>query len=242
MKEGTLDRPTFEAIEAYVLERMPAGERTAFEHRMAEDAMLREEVELERENIQAVELGGLTRMLRGIAQEERGEVRSAPRWTNFLKYAAIVAGIASAALWWMNRAPLNEQLYAEHFTPDPGLPVKMGATDHPDFDDAMVAYKLGQHAEARAKWQHLLAMEPGNDTLRYYLASAWLSENNTTQALPLLENLAQESASVFNTRAQWYLFLAYVREGETAKAQAIPLDDDPTYGKRVRSIKAELSH
>lgn len=241
MKEGTLDRPTFEAIEAYLLERMPAGERSAFEQRMTEDVTLREEVELERENIEAVELGGLSRALKGIAQAELLEEREAPQWTRILKYAAMISAIAGAAIWWMNRSPLSEQLYAEHFTPDPGLPVKMGATSHATFSDAMVAYKLGDYAEARSKWQPLLAIEPGNDTLRYYLASAWLAENNTAQAIPILEELAQESSSAFNIRAKWFLFLAYVRNGETAKAQAMALDNDPTYGDRVRAMKAELA-
>jgi len=240
MSEGTLDRPTFEAIEAYVLERMPASERAAFEQRMAADTALREEVELERENIQAVELGGLSRTLKGIAQKERAEDRAAPRWTVFLKYAAIIAGITTAAVWWMNRTPINEELYAEHFTPDPGLPVTMGTTSDPAFADAMVAYKLGDYAEARAKWQPLLSLEPDNDTLRYYLASAWLAENNTAQAIPILEELSQEPASTFTARAQWFLFLAYVRSGEEAKARTMPLDNDPTYGARVKAIKADL--
>lgn len=240
MKEGTLDRPTFEAIESYVLDRMPADERAAFEQRMTEDATLREEVELERENIQAVELGGLSRMLKGIAQQDREEERAAPRWTDFLKYAALIAGLTTAAIWWMNRTPLNEELYTEYFTPDPGLPVKMGTTGHATFADAMVAYKLGDYAEARAKWQPLLSLEPGNDTLRYYLASAWLAENNTAQAIPILEELSQEPTSTFTARAQWFLFLAYVRSGEEAKARTLPLDNDPTYGARVKAIKSEL--
>jgi Tetratricopeptide repeat len=241
MKQGTLDRPTFEAIEAYVLERMPNEERAAFERRMADDASLREEVELERENIQAVELGVLTRILKGMTHEDQLAEQGTTHRGRVLMYAAMVAAIVTGTIWWMTRAPLTARLYAENFTPDPGLPVTMGTGSHTAFADAMVAYKLGDHAEARAKWRPLLAMEPGNDTLRYYLASAWLSENNTAQAIPLLEELVQEPASIFNKRAQWYLLLAYLHDGETAKAQAIPLDNDPTYGDRVRSIKALLA-
>ena len=56
MSQGALDRNTFEAIEAYVLDRMDTDERTVFEQRMAMEPALREEVDLERENIRAVEL------------------------------------------------------------------------------------------------------------------------------------------------------------------------------------------
>ncbi|MBL0036010.1 MAG: hypothetical protein IPP26_09620 [Flavobacteriales bacterium] len=63
MTQGTLDRNSFEAIEAYVLDRMHADERIRFEQRIAMDAALRAEVDLERDNIRAVELGGMSRML-----------------------------------------------------------------------------------------------------------------------------------------------------------------------------------
>ncbi len=242
MSEGTLDRPTFEAIEAYVLERMPVAERADFEQRMTTDAALREEVELERENIQAVELGGLSRMLKDIAQAEQGEERGVGRWNRLLKYAAMIAAIMSGAIWWMTRTPLNERIYAAHFTPDPGLPVAMGATTDPAFADAMVAFKLGDYAEARMKWSPLLAEEPANDTLRYYIASAWLAANDTERAIPMLEALEKEPASAFNGRARWYLFLAYVRNGEFLKARSLGLEGDPTYGERAKAIQAELGH
>lgn len=44
MNKGNLDRVTFEAIEAYVLDRMSTVERTAFEQRLANDTTLRAEL------------------------------------------------------------------------------------------------------------------------------------------------------------------------------------------------------
>ena len=90
MSQGALDRPTFEAIEAYVLHRMSAAERLAFEQRLANDAVLRAEVKLERENIRAIELGGITRTLRDIAAEEHRGKRAGGR-AGYLKYAAAIA-------------------------------------------------------------------------------------------------------------------------------------------------------
>lgn len=240
MKQGTLDRPTFETIEAYVLERMPAEERARFERRLAEDTDLREEVELERENIQAVELGGLTRMLKGIAQEERTEEGASTRWSAILKYAAVVAAIVTGAIWWMMRPSLNEKLFADHFTPDPGLPVAMGGTNDPAFADAMVAYKLGEFAEARTKWSTLLAREPANDTLLYYIANAWLAQGEPEKAIPMFASVVGTPSSVFHDRSRWFLYLAYVRNGELAKARALDLATDPTYGERVRAIEEAL--
>ncbi|MBK9147298.1 MAG: hypothetical protein IPM12_05680 [Flavobacteriales bacterium] len=239
MSNGALDRPTFEAIESYVLDRMDALEREAFEQRLAGDADLRAEVELERENIRAVELGGVTRMLKGIVAED-GAQASGTHWSRYLKYAAVIAVLISGAIWWSMRPSLNERLFAEHFAADPGLPVAMSATADPAFADAMVSYKEGNYAEARAKWSPLLQAEPMNDTLRYYIASAHMAEGDARAAEPMLAALANEGASVFQAKARWFLFLSYVRTGEGEKALAIPLDADTVYSERARLIKAQL--
>ncbi|MBK9174984.1 MAG: hypothetical protein IPM46_01355 [Flavobacteriales bacterium] len=244
MSNTVLDRPTFEAIEDYVLDRMSAEERMAFEQRMAQEPSLREELALERENILAVELGGVTRMLKAVGAEQIADqerTTSGNGWKRYVKYAAMLAVVLTAGLWMM-RPSANERLFAEHFNADPGLPVPMGASDNLVFHDAMVAYKLGDYAEARSKWAPLLEAEPMNDTLRFYMASAFLAEGNTKEAISNYEGLAADPASEFHTRAQWYLLLAYLRTGQSEKLSAIPLDDDPLYGERVRAIKSGLKH
>lgn len=240
MSNGALDRTTFETIEAYVLDRMGALERAAFEDQLAADPLLRQEVVLQQEHIHAVELDGLMRTLRRQAQLHPAS-EGGVRWPVILRYAAAVAVMLSAALFWYTRPTTNERLFAEHFRPDPGLPVVMGITSDPVFADAMVSYKEGEHAKARYAWTIMLQHQPGNDTLRYYIASAWLAEGGFSEALPLLEQVATDDASTFHHRARWYLFLTRIRIGDTAKALAMPIDDDPVYGERVRAIEQGLA-
>lgn len=241
MSNGALDRSTFEAIEAYVLDRMNAAERMAFEQRLAADPGLQAEVELERENIRAVELGGMERLLNDIATEHAASGGGGGgNWSRLLKYAAVVALIASGALWWSLRAPQNERLFAEHFVADPGLPVAMGVTDDPAFADAMVAYKEAAYPEARTKFSALLDRGPGNDTLHYYLACTALAMEDADTAIPYLRSIVGTERSAFGAKARWYLFLAYVRTGDNAHARSLDLDADPVYGERARAIKARL--
>ncbi|MEO8591306.1 MAG: hypothetical protein ABI432_18145 [Flavobacteriales bacterium] len=240
MSQNPMDRNRFEEIEAYVLGGMSAGERVAFEQEMERDALLRAEVELQRENILAIELGGMERTLGSVRTEQaNGPVKNAG-WSHYLKYAAFAAIVISGAFWMLTRPSTNERLFAEHFTADPGLPVPMSATDKPAFHDAMVAYKLGDYAEARGKWSVLLQAEPTNDTLRYYIASAALAMDDGATAIPLLEGVVAEPSSTFHHRSQWYLFLAYLKVGDAAKAKAMPIEDDPMHGEQVRAIKADL--
>lgn len=243
MSEGALDRKRFETIEAYVMGRMSADEQIRFAEELERDAVLRGEVELQRENTLAVELGGLERTLRSVRAEERSDmtVKDNGRF-HYFKYAAAVALLIAGALWWMGRPSANERLFAEHYTADPGLPVVMsaGATNDHAFHDAMVAYKLEEFEEARGKWSKLLQTAPTNDTLLYYIACASLSLGDTQAAIPLFQQVTDDAGSSFRSKAAWQLFLAYVKEGDVERAMAMPLENDPTYGERVRAIKQEL--
>ena len=241
MSQGVLDRTRFERIEAYVLGSMSLDERALFDQELAHEPTLRAEMELQRENTLAIELGGMERMLRSVGAEHAGtsSVRGSD-WSRYLKYAAVIALVLSGTFWVSTRPSRSERLFADNFTADPGLPVAMSATNDLAFQDAMVAYKLGDYAEARSKWSEQLQAAPANATLRFYIASAALAMDDQTAAVPLFESIAADPASAFHTKAQWYLFLAYVKAGDIAKAKALPIDDDPTYGERARVIKAEL--
>lgn len=240
MNKGNLDRVTFEAIEAYVLDRMSTVERTAFEQRLANDTALRAELELERENIQAVELGGLTSTLRSIASDLQATERAkGTGWGRFMAYAASIAVLLMVTIWWFGRPPINERLFADHFTPEPGLPVTMGATDDPAFADAMVYYKEGLYAEAAARWMPLLEKEPTNDTLLFYTAMVDIVTDHGTSAVTKLNTVAQ-GTSIFQSRARWYLFLLFVERGGLAEARAMGLETDSVYGERVRHILSQL--
>lgn len=236
MMNGMLDRDTFEAIEAYVLGTMPALERERFEERLRTDADLRAEVEQQTEHIRAVELGGLQRALKDIGRQQAAPAPGRS-WMPYLKVAAAVAVVLCAALWYLNRSTTGERLYAAHYQPDPGLPVAMSATDDQAFQDAMVAYKLGDHAEAQAKWSTLLKDRPQSDTLRYYTAMAALGAGDFNAAIPLLDDVAQERTSPFTSKAAWYLFLACTHQGDTARANAIHFDPADPHAAEAAAIQ-----
>lgn len=234
MNEGTLDKPTFEAIEAYVLDRLPAGERMAFEQRLERDTDLRAELALQREHIRAVELGGMARMLQQVAREERGA--AAKGFGTYWKYAAAVALLVVAAAWLFLRTAANEALFAEHFVADPGLPVAMGIAEDPDFADAMVHYKEGHYAEAVTAWTSLLGQHPTNDTLQFYIAAAALANADAATAVPHLQRVADDATSTFQRQARWYLFLAYVRQGDRTRAAAVDFGTDADAARRAAAI------
>ena len=242
MSEGALPKDRFETIEAFLMGTMEPDARQRFQQELAADAQLHAEMELQRDNTLAVELAGLTRTLQSISAEHREEVAATAGrpWTTYLKYAAMVALLAIGAVWWLARPPESERVYAEYYVQDPGLPVPMSAVKDPVFQDAMVAYKLGEFAEARSKWGGLLQAEPNNDTLRFYIANTYLAQGDAKAAIPLFQNIAEVPGSAFHNNARWYLFLALLHEGRLNELPDSTLVQDPVYGARVSAIRAKL--
>src|SRR5690606_2863154 len=102
-------------------------ERAAFERLLSADETLRNEVELQRQLISAVEVGAFTASIK----TEQGVLTppTTPKRINYWRYAAVAALIISVGLvgWWSYRQQTasEENLYAAYFRPDPGLPVVM---------------------------------------------------------------------------------------------------------------------
>jgi tetratricopeptide (TPR) repeat protein len=240
MKAGALGRKRFEDIEDYVLERMEAPRRQAFEQDLATDAGLREELELERDNILAVELAGIERTLKSIAAAGEGPGQVHRGRAVWLRAAAAAAVLVGALAWWFSRPPLNERLFAQTYVADPGLPVPMSTLGDPGFQDAMVAYKLEDYAEAEGKWEQLLKAAPGNDTLAFYIASAELAQGKAGEAVPHFREVAANASSAFQGKARWFLYLAYLQSGDREAMRQMDMAKDPEYGERAREIEAQM--
>lgn len=241
MNQSTLDRTRFERIEAYLLDRMERDELLRFQEELLEDSGLRSELELQRENILAIELGGVERQLRQMVSElPRQRTRGSGSATRLLKYAAAIAVLLSATLWYLNKPTANEQLYAEFHVADPGLPVPMSASNKPEFHDAMVDLKMGEYEKALAKWQLQLVEEPDSDTLRYYIATAHLELGHLEEAVGLYAALVDDGTSNFRYKAEWYMLLAELRAGnEVAVLDIRPAAESP-YAARIAQIQERI--
>lgn len=248
MKPQALDRTSFEEIEAYLMGSLSIADQVHFESRMVEDPDFHKEVEVQRENLLAVEFGGFSRNLQRISNNYRIEHPMIPpergsRGVSKAWVMGIAAGIAlflGMGWWFLARPDAFERVLAEHFVADPGLPVPMSATNDAAFHDAMVDYKMGEYPNAIAKWNILLANDPHNDTLRYYLANAQIGEGHLPEAIQFYTGLATDSASEFREKAEWRLFLSYVQMRDTEQVQNFKVSSGSRYAAEVYAIQELL--
>lgn len=142
--------------------------------------------------------------------------------SNAIWYAIAALLLVLLGLFWMmdNSNP-SEKIFAENFKPDIGLPLKMSATDNPEFYEGMVDYKQENYKEAIAKWEVLIKDNSENDTLNYFLGVANLALGNADISLKFLQNEARFQQGIFKEDAAYYTALAKIKKGEFKEAKTL---------------------
>ena len=215
----------FEHIEKYLNGNLEVSELKIFEDKLKTDANLRIKVEEIKTILTGIETQALKEQL-NVFHEEINESTTNPKtddtkvyslnWKKLLVAAALV--IAAGSIWFLN-GNSNEQLYAEYFSPDPGLPTTMSSTDNYEFYDAMVNYKQGDYKTAISKWEMLHKSEPSNDTLNYFIGVAHLANKEEKIAISFLEDATKNSDFALTNDAYYYLGLAYLKADKVNDAK-----------------------
>ncbi|MGB3617718.1 MAG: hypothetical protein WBA12_06335 [Catalinimonas sp.] len=233
-----MNEQTFNRIEAYLMDQMNPDERARFQADRQDDHALDQAVREQEQLILAVETEGVRRTLAEIAAEEAHvaapKAKQRRMWRPLLIGAAAAVALLIAGRYFF-RPDASSELFAAYYTPAPGLPTTLGATDEPRFAEGMVAYKLGEYEEARAQWLPLA----DNDTLNYYLGISYLAATAPDSALFYLRQVADNPASAYREEARWYVALAHLQARQPERARTALKELDPEHPNREQ-IKALL--
>ena len=232
----------FEIIERYISKQMPQEEHEAFELKIANDAGLQQKilsVRLLLVGIQEAVLekkmenfhGSLPSSSKNISSP-RARLFSLKQW---MVAASVIVLVGLGALVFFNNFSKQERLYTEFYKPDPGLVTAMGTSDDYWFDHAMIDYKTKNYDSALKTWQELLKKDPANDTLNYFIGSAFLAENRIDEAISYFKKVTKHPDSYFFKDANWYVGLAMIKQKKIS--EAIPYIDKSDHQNKEAVLK-----
>lgn len=211
---------TFEQIEKYLLDGMDAQTKLQFEKQMDADELLASEVKLQRQLLAAIETGSFF-----ASDHELTPLNNKRDFTGWYAAAAVFLLVGAASFWFFikNDTLDSGDLFAEYFHPDPGLLVAMGAADSSSYQfyDGMIDYKQGNFDLALNKWNRLMKVGVQTDTLQYYIGMAHLNKGNANESIRFLSRLITKPEGAFFEEANWYLALAYLKDGDITRASSI---------------------
>jgi len=226
MDLNDISQEEFERIEAYLNNQLSKDDLVVFENRLITEDGLKTKVKDIKTVLTGIETQALKEELDRFHNEiVKNEISTTQNNTpvkvlNWKKLAIAAILVIGLGGFWLMSGNSNDKLYAEYFSPDPGLPTTMGSNENYEFYEAMVNYKQGDYKTAITKWKTLHSSKPKNDTLNYFIGVAHLANKNERIAIPFLENAIKNTEFALMNDAFYYLGLAYLKEGNTEKAKA----------------------
>ncbi len=233
---------TFEYLLDFLEGKLTDKEESAIRSRMEMDAEYRELIE-ELDQAQKKDPDYRNRIIeqhellfKQLDQLTNHEI--APPQTQIRRLAPWVGAAAAALIlvfsyWiWFSK---GQQMYCnvqdlicilEQETPYQGRIFLMGdSSRNQSLEAAMTAYNAGSYQVAIPIFESLLATQDINPAIRQELtlslAVAYLFEEQSAQALPLLGEVADYEETRFQAEAEWYSALAYIQLGQQEEAKTL---------------------
>lgn len=209
-----------ETFERYLLDQMDDQERSRFLKNLEQDPKLMQQFKEFKALFHSVEEASLREQMESFHSdlESSSEKLTKSRTFPIYKIAAVITVLVAMGLWLLYQKDPNEKLYQEYFTADPGLPTVMGNSSNYAFYEAMVDYKQGHYKTAISKWEQLWAAKKDNDTLNYFLGSAYLANGEATRAISFFDRVVENEQASFKNEAAFYQGLAHLKNGDTRAA------------------------
>lgn len=223
--KSRITQEDMELIDQYLSNQLTESASIEFEERLNSDSEWALKVQEQKITRIGIQQEAIANKLEEFHQHIRLATKAGARPfkpKKFLAAAAAILIVAGALVWMLFfNTSSEDRLYSKFYQPDEGLPTLMGVSDNYAFEAAMVDYKIGKYQKAINEWEQLLTTNAANDTLNYFIGSAYLALDNSEKAIVYFDKTLSVSQTAFLQEVQWYKVLALIKNGK--KAEAIEL-------------------
>jgi hypothetical protein len=212
-----LTEELIEEIDGWLNNRMNPAEQAAFQQRLAQDAELRQEVEVQRRILQGLEAVAMKRQLatmrKGIGRER--QLRRASRTVGAFMLTVFLF-LGGFYLFQYSQKLSSQEVAMQYGTESPTLDDADLTTD---LTEAINNYYAGQYQQALSQ----LAVLP-TDSLRlvpYYRGLSLLALNRSAEAINALAQAWQSPSSATRQKAEWFTAMTYLKADDADKGREI---------------------
>lgn len=144
----------------------------------------------------------------------------------------------------MNSRLSNDELFAQHYSIyENDLPSFRGSVDDQitvmqTFEKAMEEYSNGNYAASLPFFEEYMTSEPDSHFAMFYSGLAYLETEKVEKAIEVLEKAAAQDDN-YQEKAQWFLILAHLKNGDQSLAQK-QLEAYVKSGEKFKKAEAKL--
>jgi tetratricopeptide (TPR) repeat protein len=232
-----ITEPELALIDEYITGKLSLPEKEAFEERLQKEPEWKQKVEEVKLLSLGIQEAALRQKLETFHTHQPVKVREIS-WLRRLSAAAVFIGLIGLCWWIFIKPSAEEKLYAGFYKPDAGLATEMSVSENYNFERAMVDYKTGKYSAAIDSWKKLLGENPTNDTLNYFIGSAYIANKDAASAINYFDAVLKTGLPAFASESHWYKGLALIRIGKKEEAiVAINASSHPQKAALLRKLQ-----
>lgn len=213
-----------ELLDAWFEGKLTPEQEKQLKELMDTDEVFREEFGFRRELREALrreEHESLRKMMRDTAAEKPTAVRSIRRFIPALVAAMVIILVTIGYFIVTSPGPRPAQLYTAYFEPYENVvhPIERGAPVQDLASRAFLAYENGDYEEAISLFEQLAGESP-DPYIVFYSGIVLLQLDRDEEAIAHFLTYLDSSGSL-KDRAEWYLALGYLKEGNIPRAREL---------------------
>ena len=243
----------FDLIEKYFEYSLTPKEQVEFNDQLQNNEEFKKEFLFQKDLKKAISLNQREELKLDLQQFEKEFQEKSNKGFLFNKWliAASVALLIGFGFWFAKDTyyPSNEQLFAQNFKPYRNIvqPIVRGENPKTIEHSAFVAYENKDYHKAINLFNSV--NNPNEPYIQFYKAMSLLSLNKTDDAIQILlpvavEKRSSSSSKNFSEMANWYLALAYLKNGNSEKAlsQFLVVANHPSYTFKKEEAKKIIEY
>lgn len=224
----------YDLIERYLAGDLAVAAKEKFEQQLQTDADLQATLALHRqvaESLKGEKVHQFRAALQAVDQDWQApetqkdkpkKVFSLSRMISLA--AAILLLVFAYQVWWSTPKVSSSDLFAANFQTYKMVLNQRSVEERdslyaPMLQSAAAAYEQRDFETAAKQFAQLQTARPDILAFQFYRAISALALKDNALAVSLLEKLQVQERHLFSEQSQWYLALAYLQKGETAKAR-----------------------
>jgi tetratricopeptide (TPR) repeat protein len=233
-----------EKIDAYLEGQLSEEDKIAFEKMLSEDSELVAEVEeqkvinlgiamhdLQEVKNELVEINEMVGQIKKKVKIDYDETETNPEKSaqiislnshrkKYFAAAAILVLLIIPIYFLFLQTPKTDRLFSQNFEPYPNVITHRGDDVQTDIYKAMGLYDRGQYEDGLQLFEKIRASSNADPRITLYTGICYLAESETDKAILLFQKVIKEGL-VFNSEANWYLALSFVKNKQLQ--EAIPI-------------------
>lgn len=230
-------------IDKYIQEKATAEELERIKQLMAEDADFKEEITFQLALRQAVRKEEGQKLKQRLQQLE--QKKKSTRFAPVIWKIAAVFVIGLGLLWFFNKSPDYDEIYAENFEPYSNIvapTVRDFNNRESDIEKGFRYYDNRDYANAAATFNALFDAD-SIGYANFYYAISLMADQQVEKAVEALENPDWKIPEQYQNQTDWYLALGYLKSQNKEKAIAYlekVIKTDGAMAGQARKILAEI--